>query len=181
MDKKKAFNDSQFNSTNNLVQRLYLKYSDTGKIIPNIGKNLKRHKRKLIPKEKLPSINKQEATEETEAYPPLHYPKGFEKFTAGMDAKAKERALGTLPRGLSRLEMTLKDSPEKSLGMFNTIAIPSPTNDKPLIKKALMPPSRLLFNEKTRYATIGGLNPDGIKSVTLLKKVRILKFKFDLI
>ena len=168
MERKKSLNESHFNASARLAQRLYSKYSDTNQIIPNVSKNMKRYRGKLAPKVKLPQINKVENTKEEKQFPPLHYPKGFEQYTAGMDAKVKERAMGKIPTGLSRLEMTLNTSPDKSQNMLKTVAA-SPVNEKPLLKHALMPPSRLLFNEKTKYATIGGMNPDGVKSVSLLK------------
>jgi hypothetical protein len=171
MEKKKSLNESHFNASARLAQRLYSKYSDTGQIIPNVSKNMKRYRGKLVPKVKLPNINKVENKEEQQ-FPPLHYPKGFEQYTAGMDAKAKERAHGKMPVGMSRLEITLNDSPDKSKNLFRTMA-PSPNNEKTLMKHPLMPPSRLLFNEKTKYATIGSMNPDGIKSVSLLKNVSL--------
>ena len=175
MERKRSLNESQFNASARLAQRLYSKYTDAGQIIPNVGKNSKKLKGRLVPKVKLPKINKIETNAEDRDFPPLHYPKGFEQFTTGMDAKAKERAEGKLPAGLSKLEITLRDSPDRNRNMFKTVAV-SPMNDKPLLKTALMPPSRLLFNEKMRYSTIGGAGPEEIRSVTMLRKV---SFIFD--
>lgn len=37
MERKGSFNESQFNKSAQLAQRLYSKYADTGQIIPNKG------------------------------------------------------------------------------------------------------------------------------------------------
>jgi hypothetical protein len=37
----------------------------------------------------------------------------------------------------------------------------------------MYPPNKLIFDEKSRYSTLGSINVDGIKSVTMLRKVKI--------
>ena len=58
MERNQSFKESQFNASANLAQRLYTKYSDTGQIVPNRGKNLKKLKPKPLGKTKLPQISK---------------------------------------------------------------------------------------------------------------------------
>jgi hypothetical protein len=172
MDRKELNQDDGFNASTRLAQRLYSKYSDTGQIIPNVGKNMMKLKGRLAPKVKLPKINKVENTGKKE-YPPIHYPKGFEKFTMGLEAKAKEREIKGIKMDPEALQLSLRDSPIRvNKKMLMTMA-PSPVNEPKGTKRLMYPPNKLIFDEKSRYSTLGSINVDGIKSVTMLRKVKI--------
>jgi hypothetical protein len=171
MDGKNTFNESQFNMSAQLAQRLYSKYSDTGQIIPNRTQNIKKLKAKRLPNSKLPEISKQSRVTQP-PFPPIHYPKGFERFS-GLDklhltqpirfGPGEESKLPTLSKVPSQVALRQSRS---NIKLMQTL---SPLSGGPLLKYPLniTKPFNLEEGETLLSKTHLG---DGLKPLALLKK-----------
>jgi hypothetical protein len=176
MDRRPSLNESQFNMSAQLAQRLYSKYSDTGQIIPNRTKNIKKLRAKRNPNVKLPEISKATSVKEP-AYPAMHFPKGFERFS-GLDKThltqtiSPQGTLGKLP-SLSKVPSQQTFTKDNSK-LMRTMA-PSPMAGGPLLKHplALTKPGAEDPLESVHKYGLGA----GMKSLSMLKKEQDLALK----
>lgn len=181
MERRPSLNETQFNMSAQLAQRLYSKYSETGQIIPNRTKPIKQLRAKKNHKVKLPEISKNTAVEQP-AFPPMHFPKGFERFS-GLDKTHLTQTISPSKMGQSKLPSLSKVPSHQSLSniksdskLMRTLA-PSPTAGGPLLKHPLsLTKSVLKYDDKLESIRNLGLG-DGIKSLSLLKKEQDMALK----
>ena len=163
-----------------LAQRLYSKYSDTGQIIPNKAKNFKKLRAKKFKKSNLPEISKV-PTVDNPPYPTLHFPKSFERFS-GLDKthltqtiKPEEMKGRNLP-SLSKVASHKSFSIQKKEPSFMRTLAPSPSLGGTLLKSPINLAKTTNLDKKPDSILRYGLG-DGIKSLALLKKEQDLALR----
>ena len=169
------------NMSDQLAQRLYSKFADTGQIIPDKSKEFKKLRpKKNLQNVKLPELAKTPAVEKP-PYPTLHFPKGFERFS-GLDKlhltqtikpdELSHRKLPSLSKVSSHQSFTL-NKPEPS---FSRTLAPSPHAGASLLKHPLQLSKISKKDQKLESIEKYGLG-DGIKSLSLLKKEQDLALR----
>jgi hypothetical protein len=174
MERRPSLSESQINISAQLAQRLYSKFSDTGQIIPNRTKKVKKLRPIRNPKDALPEISNGTFGEKPE-FPTMHFPKGFERFS-GLDNQFLTQTISPAKFGHNRLPSLSKVASHHNLSntksdsrLLQTIS-PSKLGGGTLLKyPANMPKNVLHYDDKLESIRNLGLG-DGVKSLALLKK-----------
>ena len=174
MDRKPSINDTHFNMSTQLAQRLYSKYNDTDQIIPNRNKNFKKlQAKKLLRKDNLPEISSKPKLIQP-PFPSIHYPKGFERFS-GLEKLHLTQPTKQMPGEKMKLPSLSKVQSQADLRQsrsnlhFAQTLVPSPLAGGPLLKHSLNVTKPYNYNEPESMLSKTHLG-DGLKPLAQLKK-----------